>query len=96
MYLPEMRSRYPKHELLPILLEKATECGINLKELLDWGREVKDRFKESNMEATLNTGETLVPLLLEKIVVLEKRVASHEEVHKYLGFTYYYKFYLIT
>ena len=33
------------------------------------------------MEANLNTGETLIPVLLEKIVVLEKVVASDQEVH---------------
>ena len=33
------------------------------------------------MEASLNTGETLLPVLLEKIVVLKEVVASNQEVH---------------
>lgn len=81
MYLPEMRSKYPRHELLTILVDKANECDITLKELLEWGKAVKDRFNDSNMEASLNVGETLIPVLLEKIVVLEKVVASNQEVH---------------
>ena len=80
MYLPEMRSKYPRHELLTILVDKANECDITLKELLEWGKAVKDRFNDSNMEASLNAGETLIPVLLEKIVVLEKAVASNQEV----------------
>ena len=81
MYLPEMRSKYPRHELLTILIDKANERDISLKELLEWGKAVKERSNESNMEASLNTGETLIPVLLEKIVVLEKVVASNQEVH---------------
>lgn len=66
---------------MTILIDKANECDISLKELLEWGKAVKERFNESNMEASLNTGETLIPVLLEKIVVLEKVVASNQEVH---------------
>ena len=33
------------------------------------------------MEASLNVGEILIPVLLEKIVVLEKVVGSNQEVH---------------
>ena len=80
MHFPEMRSKYPRHELLTILVDKANECDITLKELLEWGKAVKDKFHNSNMEANLNAGETLIPVLLEKIVVLEKVVASNQEV----------------
>ena len=83
MYLPEMRSKYPRHELLPILLDKANECDITLRDLLEWGKAVREKFNETNMEATLNTRETLIPVLLEKIVVLEKTVTGHQEVSFY-------------
>lgn len=81
MHLQEMRSRYPRHDVLPILLDKANDCGITLKDLLQWGKMVKERFTESNMIATLQTGETLIPILLEKIVVLDKTISSQQEVN---------------
>jgi hypothetical protein len=81
MHLPEMRSKFPLHEMLSILVEKANECDVTLKHLLEWGKAVKEKFNEINMEANLNMGETLIPVLLEKVVGLEKAVTRHEEVN---------------
>lgn len=79
MYLPEMRSRYPNHGVSHVLMEKSQECDIRLGQLLEWSKMVKVRFDHRNMEATLDEGQSLIPVLLERIVILEKNAkASHE------------------
>ena len=80
MYLPEMRSRYPNRGVLHVLLEKSQECDIRLGQLLEWSKMVMVRFDHRNiMEATLDEGQSLIPVLLEPIVILEKNAkASHE------------------
>ena len=79
MHLPEMRSKYPNHGVLVVLMEKSQECDIKLGQLLEWSKAIKAQFDFRNMEATLNEGQSLIPVLLERIVILEKNAkASHE------------------
>jgi hypothetical protein len=50
---------------------------------MEWGKAVREKFNESSMEALLNTGESLVPVLREKITVLEEATNRLEEVRPY-------------
>lgn len=50
---------------------------------MEWGKAVGEEFNESSMEALLNARESLIPVLREKIVVLEKAFNRFEEVRPY-------------
>ena len=75
-----MRSTYPNHTVLRVITENAHECGITLAVLFQWSSSVKTKFENDNMEANLREGESLMPVLLERIIILEERVRSSQEV----------------
>ena len=75
-----MRSTYPNHTVLRVITENTHECGITLAVLLQWSSSVKTKFENDNMEANLREGESLMPVLLERIIILEERVRSSQEV----------------
>ena len=81
-YLPQLRSEYPSHSVLTVLAEKAAECDLSMSDLLRWSADVRDKFEKDNTEASHQNGETLIPVLLERIVILEKNAQkSHEVMH---------------
>ena len=60
--------------------EKSQECGLSLSILLEWGTLIRNKFDADNIVAVVNDGGSLLPLLLERIVVLEKNARVQHEV----------------
>lgn len=82
MHMSDMRIRYPNHLTLKAVAEKAHECGLHMTLLLEWGREIKNKFVFDNMKAVVNDGGSLIPFMLERIVILEKNGKLHQEVSR--------------
>ena len=80
MHLSEMRVKYPEHMTLRTVAEKSQECGLSLSILLEWGTLIRNKFDADNIVAVINDGGSLLPLLLERIVVLEKNARVQHEV----------------
>ena len=78
--LSTIRVKYPNHPTLPILREKCDECDIRFSLLLEWGVQISKKFQSDNMRAVVQEGGSLIPLLLERVVVLEECVTSQKEV----------------
>ena len=79
MYLSEMIREYPKHKILVVIRGMADDCGISMKELLQWGTEVKDKFVTDHAVAT-NHGSELLAVMFEKMVVMERMEKQNMEV----------------
>ena len=75
-----MRIKYPSHSTLNILSEKCNECDVRVSVLLEWGVQMGNKFKMDNIKAVTHGGESLIPLLLERIVILEDCVTSQKHV----------------
>ena len=56
---PQLRSTYPAHGVLSVLVEKASECDLTMANLLQWSVLVRNKFDGDNMEASHLEGETL-------------------------------------
>lgn len=80
MHLSEMRSKYSNHLAVKTVTEKSNECGISMNQLLEWGSEIKNKFITDNVRAVIGEGGNLIPILLERIVILERNARCHHEV----------------
>jgi hypothetical protein len=80
MHLAEMRIKYSNHVTLKTVAEKCIECGLAMKTLLEWGSNIKNKFLVDNVKAAIEEGGSLIPIMLERIVALEKIVRSQQEV----------------
>jgi hypothetical protein len=72
LFLPHLRSTYPAHGVLSVLVEKASEYDLTMANLLQSSILVRNKFDNDNMEASHQEGETLIPVLLGRIVTLER------------------------
>lgn len=77
MNLSDMRVKYPGHSTLRTVCEKSNECGTRL----EWGATVKNKFEVDNIKAVVDEGGSLLPLMLQRIVILENNVRVHQEVN---------------
>ena len=80
MHLSEMRIKYPEHLTLKTVGEKSLECGLNINILLGWGAMIRNKWTADNMTAAIDSGESLIPILLERVVLLEKNSKAQQEV----------------
>lgn len=80
VYYSTMRIKYPSHPTLSILNEKCNECDIRVNVLLEWGVQIGNIFKMDNIKAVMHGGESLIPFLLERVVILEDCVTSQKQV----------------
>ena len=65
---------------LKAVAEKANECGLQMSLLLEWGNDVKNKFVSDNIKAVIDDGGSLIPIMLERIVILERNAKLHQEV----------------
>lgn len=72
MHLSEMRVKYSEHLTLRAVSEKSIECGLNMNILLEWGATIRSKWISDNMTAAIDSGESLIPFLLERVVMLER------------------------
>jgi hypothetical protein len=84
MYLSETMVKYPRHKILVVVREMAEDCDITMKELLEWGRLVKDKFTTDHAVA-VHQGNELMPIVFEKIVEMERNEKSNSEVSKVMS-----------
>lgn len=84
MYLSETMVEYPRHKILVVVREMAEDCDITMKELLEWGRLVKDKFTTDHAVA-VHHGNELVPIMFEKIVAMERNEKSNSEVSQVIS-----------
>ena len=80
MHMSAMRIKYPNHMTLKAVAEKANECGLQMSLLLEWGNDVKNKFVSDNIKAVIDDGGSLIPIMLERIVILERNAKLHQEV----------------
>lgn len=80
MHMSEMRIKYPHHMALKAMSEKCSECDLPFVLLLSWGDEIKNKFLIDNVRAVIDDGESLLPIALERIVILENNGKKHQEV----------------
>lgn len=83
MHLSEMRIKYPEHLTLRAVGEKSIECGLNINILLEWGALIRSKWTADNMTAAIDSVESLIPILLERVVMLEKNSKAQQEVRYY-------------
>ena len=86
VYYSAMRIKCPNHPTLNILNEKCNECDIRVSVLLEWGVQIGNKFKMDNIKAVMHGGESLIPLLLERVVILENCVTSQKQVRIQIAF----------
>jgi hypothetical protein len=67
MYLSETMVEYPRRKVLLVVRVMAEDCDITLKELLEWGRLVKEKFITDHTVA-VNDKNELIPIMFKKIV----------------------------
>ena len=79
MYLSETIREYPKHKILVVIRGMAEDCDISMRELLQWGTEVKDKFVADHAVAT-NNGNELLAVMFEKMVAMERMEKHNMEV----------------
>ena len=65
---------------LKTVAEKSVECGLNINILLGWGAMIRNKWTADNMTAAIDSGESLIPILLERVVLLEKNSKAQQEV----------------
>jgi hypothetical protein len=103
MHMSDMRVRYPHHKKLKAVAEKCNECGLHVTLLLEWGNEIRQKFMTDNVKAIIDDGGSLIPIMLEKMIIMQKNEKIQQEV-SYNRFDYlflqlhlfFYKCYLIS
>ena len=79
MYLEEMMIEYPNHQMLSVLKRSATDCGISMRELLEWGAKIKEKFVDDHAVVIQQNNE-LFSMMFEKILSMEKTAKASNEV----------------
>ena len=88
MYLSEMMTEYPRHRVLVTLKEHAIDCDITMKELLEWGAIVKEKFASDHAIA-IHSGIDLIPVIFERMVGMENRHKADTEVSSIVRTIYF-------
>ena len=79
MYLEEMLIEYPNHQMLSVLERSATDCGISMRELLEWGATIKEKFVDDHAVVVQQNNE-LLSMMFEKMISMEKTAKASIEV----------------
>ena len=79
MYLEEMVIEYPTHQMLSVIKRSADECDISMRELLEWGAIIKEKFADDHAVVVQPNNE-LIPMMFEKMLAMEKTAKINMEV----------------
>lgn len=78
--LREFHIKYPQNVAMIRLLEVCRDCKISMNQMLEWGDAVKAKWEADNLEAVVDSGSSLIPVLLEKVVDLQNQLKREQQV----------------